>query len=478
MKNKYQLMKKYYYIFLLALISGFLSAQETQGVFSLNEALEYAKVHNYDYINAQTDIEIAEKKVWESTALGLPQVEGSLSNDNYLDIPVTLMPDFISPAVYGVNQNGFGLEPIQPLPSEQQYFPVQFGTKHSANAGVSVNQLLFSGEYIVALRASKTYLGQTERQKVQTEILLIEQVSKSYFLILSLEENLEILDSSLVLNGSLLDETRATFEAGFVEDTDVDQLEVIVNNLEGSIRNIQNEITTARAFLKFYMGIQPEEDIVLTDELNGVLEQLNIDYLLGSQFQVEENIDFILFQTQKDLADLQVDLEKAAYLPSVNAFFSAQTNAMRDSYNFFDGSLPWYPTTVWGFKMTVPIWSSGNRNAKVQQMKLNMKKMDVSEKQLTSSLQLQVQTARNNFSNMYYNYLNRQKNLEVTVKIYNKTNTKYREGMASSFDLNQAQNNFIQANTDYTMSIMDLLQNKIELEKFLTRSADQFEEAK
>ena len=50
--------------------------------------------------------------------------------------------------------------------------------------------------------------------------------------------------------------------------------------------------------------------------------------------------------------------------------------------------------------------------------------------------------------------------------------------MASSFDLNQAQNNFIQANADYTMAIMDLLQNKIELEKFLTRSADQFEEGK
>ncbi len=478
MKNKYQQMKKYYYIFLLAFLPTILSAQETIKVFSLSEALDYALVHNYDYINAQTDIEIAEKKVWESTATGLPQVDGSLSNDNYLDIPVTLMPDFISPSVYGVNINGFGLEPVQPLPDEQQFFPVQFGTKHNATAGISVNQLLFSGEYIVALRASKTYLGQTERQKVQTEILLVEQVSKSYFLILSMEENMEILDSSLVLNKALLDETRATYEAGFVEDTDVDQLEVIVNNLEGSIRNIQNEVRTARAFLKFYMGIQPNEEVVLTDDLNSVLEHLNIDYLLTSPFQVEENIDFILFQTQKDLADLQVDLEKAAYLPTINAFFSAQTNAMRDTYSFFDSSLPWYPTTVWGFKMSVPIWSSGNRNAKVQQMKLNMKKMNVSEKQLTSSLQLQVQTARNNFSNMYYNYLNRQKNLEVTVKIYNKTNTKYREGMASSFDLNQAQNNFIQANTDYTLSIMDLLQNKIELEKFLTRSADQFEEVK
>jgi len=471
-------MRKHYYIILLAIAPFFGMTQETAKVFSLQEAIEYAMIHNYDYINAQTDIDIAEKKVWESTAMGLPQIDGTISNENYIDIPVTLLPDFISPSVYGVNINGFGLEPITPLPEDPQYFPVSFGTKHNVSAGLSVNQLLFSGEYIVGLKASKTYLGQTEKQKAQTEVILIEQVSKSYYLILSLEENLEILDSSLVINKSLLEETRATFEAGFVEDTDVDQLEVIVNNLEGSIRNIQNEITTSRAFLKFYLGISPQESVELSDELNTVLEHLDIDYLMVSPFKVEENIDFIVFQSQKDLADLQLDLEKAAYMPTLNAFFSAQTNAMRDSYSFFNTDLPWYPTTVWGFSMNIPIWSSGNRYAKVQQKKLNMRKMEESEKQLSTSLQLQLQTARNNFSNMYYNYLNRKKNLEVTVKIYQKINTKYREGMASSFDLNQAQNNFIQANTDYTMSIMELLQNKIELEKILTPSADQFKENK
>jgi len=470
-------MRKYYYIIILIMIPFLSFTQETTKVFSLNEALEYAKIHNYDYINAQTDIEIAEKRVWESTALGLPQIDGTIKNENYIDIPITMMPDFIAPVVYGINEYGFGLEPIVPLP-EGQLLPVSFGQKYNASAGVNVNQLLFSGEYLVGLRASKTYLGQTERQKVQTEVILIEQVSKSYYLILSLEENLVILDSSLTINKALLEETRATYEAGFVEDTDVDQLEVIVNNLEGSIRNIKNEVTSSRAFLKFYMGIPPEESVSLTDNLDTVLEQLDIDYLMVSPFQVEENIDFIVFQSQKDLADLQIDLEKAAYMPTLNAFFSAQTNAMRGSYSFFNSELPWYPTTVWGFSMNIPIWSSGNRYAKVQQKKLNMRKMEESEKQLASSLKLQVQTARNNFSNMYYNYLNRQKNLEVTVKIYQKTNTKYREGMASSFDLNQAQNSFIQANTDYTMSIMDLLQNKIELEKFLTRSSDQFKEVK
>ncbi|OYT15546.1 MAG: hypothetical protein B7C24_12450 [Bacteroidetes bacterium 4572_77] len=335
---------------------------------------------------------------------------------------------------------------------------------------------MFSGEYIVALQASKTYLGQTERQKVQTEILLVEQVSKSYFLILSLQDNLRILDTSLKVNEQLFEETKAMYQAGFVEDTDADQLEMIVFNLKASQQNIQNQITTAIAFLKFYMGLAPQAEIQLTDGIDEVLENMNIDYLLQSDFSVNENIDFLLFMQQKALADLQLKREKSTYYPTVNAFFSAKTSAMRDSYDFFDSSLPWYPTTLWGFQMNIPIWSSGSRHAKVQQSKLNLRKLEESQKQLTTSLELQVQTARDNFSNMYYEYLNRKKNLAITIRIYQKTNIKYREGMSSSFDLNQAQNSFIQANTDYTLSIMNLLQNKIELEKFLTKTAALFNE--
>jgi outer membrane protein TolC len=468
-------MKNYFYLFVLFIIPilGW-SQEDGLHVYSLHEAIDYAKIHNYDYINAQTDIEIAEKKVWETTAIGLPQVDGAISNENYIDIPVTLMPDFISPSVYGVNINNFGLTPTSPLPEEAQFFPVQFGTKHNASASVNVNQLLFSGEYIVGLKASKAFLGQTEKQKVQTEVILVEQVSKSYFLILSLSDNLKILDSSLVVNRQLLEETKAMFQAGFVEDTDVDQLDVIVSSLEANIRNIENEKTTAITFLKFYMGLAPESSIELTDRIDDVMNQLDIDYLLGSEFDVNENIDFLLFLQQKELADLQLQRDKSQYLPSLNAFFSAKTNAMRDSYSFFDSSLPWFPTTVWGFQMSIPIFSSGKRSAVVSQSKLNLKKLEESQKQLSTSLQLQVQTARNNFSNKYYEYLNRKKNLELTVRIYQKTQIKYKGGMASSFDLNQAQNSFIQANTDYTLSIMNLLQNKIELEKFLTKTAALF----
>jgi outer membrane protein TolC len=224
--KKHKQMQKYYYLIIISILP-ILGFSQDVASYSLEQALAYAKIHNYDYINAQTDIEIAEEQLWEYKAMGLPQVDAAISNDNFIDIPVTLMPDFISPSIYAVNQHGFGLTPVAPLPEGTQYFPVQFGTKHNASASVNVNQLLFSGEYIVALKSSKALLGKVERQKVQMEVLLTEQVSKSYFLVLSLSDNIRILDSSLKINTDMLEETKVIFETGFVEDTEVDQLAVL-----------------------------------------------------------------------------------------------------------------------------------------------------------------------------------------------------------------------------------------------------------
>mgnify|MGYP000959656501 CR=1 FL=1 len=98
--------------------------------------------------------EIAKKVVNETTSIGLPQINAGISNSHYIDIPTTLMPDFISPAVYGVNQDNFGLTPLVPLSDVAGTFPVKFGTKHNASADLSISQLIFSGEYLIGLRAS------------------------------------------------------------------------------------------------------------------------------------------------------------------------------------------------------------------------------------------------------------------------------------------------------------------------------------
>lgn len=455
------------------LIAFKLGAQENKSqnfAFSVEEAISYGLENNYNLKNAKTDVEIAKKTVKETTAIGLPQVNALISNTNYIDIPTTLMPDFISPAVYGVNQDNFGLIPIVPLPDEAGVFPVKFGTKYNVNAELSVSQLIFSGEYLIALKASKSFLEQSSQALIKTELELKEQISKSYFLVLSLKEQQQILEKTLSANEKLLNETRQMYQNGFAEDTDVAQIEIIVNNLQINVQNLQNQIETAKKSLKMNLGMRLESDLKLTDNLSNLLAASLLNQ--SANFSLDHNIDFQMMQTQIAIADLQFKREKSAYLPQLSAFFNAQSNAMRDEFNFFDSSETWFPTTVWGFNLNIPLWSSGSRSSKVQQAMLGRTKLSESSKQLSDALNLEVQTAENNFQLHNNEYQNSIKNMELSDKIYQKIQTKFKEGLASSFDLIQAHNNFLTASGNYIASIFNVLNDRALLDRLYSRSTN------
>jgi len=133
----------------LILIGLFVNAQQ-DSIYQLdiNQAVNFAVENNINVKNAELDIKKAKWKVWETTAIGLPQVSASSQYQNFPKIPVQLMPNFIAPVVMGINAQYYGLTPIAPPPDDSEKMPVQFGSKHNLDWGISVSQLLFSGEYI------------------------------------------------------------------------------------------------------------------------------------------------------------------------------------------------------------------------------------------------------------------------------------------------------------------------------------------
>lgn len=450
-------MKKLF-IALLFLIAFQLGAQEKTNIsyaFTVEEAIVYGLENNYDFKNSKTDVEIAKKIVKETTAIGLPQMNAALSNTNYINIPTTLVPARM------FNQQA----------PEDEFIALQFGTKHNANAELSVSQLVFSGEYLIALKASKTFLEQSTQAVIKTEQGLREAISKSYFLVLSLREQKQILEKTLATNEKLLIETTQMHENGFVEDTDISQLEIIVNNLNINVQHLENESKTALNYLKMGLGMGLGDELKLTDQLSDLLEASLLSE--SKVFMLYQNIDFQMMQTQIALADLQTKRDQSAYLPQLSAFFNAQTNAMRDEFDFFDSKGVWFPTTVWGFSLNIPIWSSGSRSSKVQQAKLSRVKLDESSKQLNTALKLEVQTAENNFQLHTKEYKNSIKNIALSERIYQKTQMKYKEGLATSFDLIQAHNSFLDASGAYTTSIFNVLNDRVVLNRLYSQSSNE-----
>lgn len=436
---------------LTTILSISLSAVFSQEVynFSLQDAIDFSMENNYDVIYSEKNIGAAKQQMREATAFGLPQLSGQVDYADNIALQTMLLPE----------------EMVQPGQSNE----IQFGAKYSVTAGAYLSQLIFSGKYIVGLQTAKVFMEKASVDFFKDKVAVRQQVANSYYDVLSVEEAMWVLDTTLRVTRKLAEETRLTYEVGFAEDIDVDQLELLVIDLEASKVYAENQRTISHAFLKFYLGLSDQDSLILTDNMKNLIEERQSSPLLKQQFDYTENVDYSSLEKQKQISFMQVKLEKTEYMPTIMANLNIQANAQRDEWNFFSGG-KWYPSSVFGVSLAVPILSSGQRYAKVKQAKIAYEQMEVIEDQLITTLKLQYQTALNEYYNALTVYKNKDKSRKVAEKIFIKTSLKFSEGMASSLDILNTQNQYLRAEQDYITASSALLKAGEELKRLLTKS--------
>jgi hypothetical protein len=147
-------MKKLFILLALVVSAGFIQAQDRQA-FSLEDAIDYALQNSLEIKNAQLNVADAKEQVVERRAIGLPQISAGANYQYFIDIPTQILPDFITPSVYGVLFQEGLVEPFNLSTGEG--VAAQFGTKHNLTAGVDLSTLIFDGSYFIGLKAAKAY---------------------------------------------------------------------------------------------------------------------------------------------------------------------------------------------------------------------------------------------------------------------------------------------------------------------------------
>jgi outer membrane protein len=448
MNHKKRIRIPFYAFAALLLLASSLKAQDAAS-FSLQQSIEYAQRNSYAVINARADVEISKSKILETTSLGLPQVNGEIGFQNFINIPTQVIP-----------ANAFN-----PAADADDLMPVRFGTKWNATAGLQATQLLFDGSYIVALQASKTYAQLAKNQLGKTENDLKADVSQAYYTVLIAGENVNILTKSLTNTEKLLKETTEIYKSGFAEESDVDQLTLLVQNIKNSISRSERQLSLAYKLLKLQMGMDINSEIKVTENLEDIIGKINIENLYNQDLQVNNHVEFKLAEVNKNLMRLNYNKEKIAFLPSVGAFISHQESAFRNQFNFIDSSRPWYPGTVWGVNMKVPIFGSGMKYARTKQAKLEYEKASTMVDFAEQNLKLQAQNAKADLVNAFERLSIEKQNLVLAEKIQHKTLIKYQEGMSSSLDLNQVQNQYLNTQGNYINTLFELLSSKTRFDK-------------
>lgn len=448
MKNK--LMKHRFLIPVLFFMVSSVFGQDNQiRAFSLEEAVAFALDSSYASINAKREIAKAIQQKWETTAQGLPQIDGNISYNNNLKQPVTLIPGEFS-----------GGEP-------GTFIPLTFGTKQNANAVATLNQLIFDGSYLVGLKAAKTFLEYSENYNEKTRLEVRKGVIKAYGSVLLSQDLVEIFENNKANLEKNLEETRAIFENGLTEEESVEQLEITLLDLDNQLNNALRSRAIARQMFNLAIGIDVDTPVILTDDLDTLSEENISLSLLDAELDIEKNVDYKIGENLVEQRNLEMLLQKSKALPRIAAFVNYGTSANSEDFTFFSGDQKWYQSSVLGVSLQIPIFSSGMRSAATKRTKYALDQAKTDFEQTKQQIRLDLTSAKSNYQFAIDNYKNSKRNLELAERVESKNQVKFTEGLSSSFDLRQAQTQLYTAQQQYFQSMLNVINEKANLETVL-----------
>ncbi|GHA23686.1 transporter [Salinimicrobium marinum] len=437
---------------LFILFSLNLAAQETQPQqysLSLEEAVALGLERNYSARNAQKDIEIALKQKWEIIAQGLPQLDATVDYRNNLIQPLSVLPGEL-----------IGEEP-------GTFVALPFSPKHNVTATSTWNQLIFDGSYIVGIQSAKTLLQISRNAKTKTDQEVKSAVINAYGNVLLANESLEILNRNLSTLQKNYDETKAIFENGMAEEEDVEQLEISLLGLNNNLNRTRRMRDIAYEMLNTTLGIPVELEVTLTEDLEDLAMKYYDLGLLEENIPVEENIDYRIAKNTAESAEIQVKLQKAAALPTLTGYVNFGYQAFDQEFNFFSSDQEYYNQSILGVTLNIPILSSGMRGARTQQRKIELEQALLDLEQTENEVKLEINSAKNEYEFSLENLETQRRNLELAERIENKNQIKFFEGLASSFELNEARIQLYTAQQDYLQAMLDVITAKVELENLL-----------
>lgn len=435
----------------LLLFASIVQAQEEKKsyTFSLDQAVTHATTNNRSAINANRDIEMAKKKKWETTASGLPQINGSISYQNNFEIQKSLIPAEI-----------FGGQP-------GTFQEVAFGTKHNATGNLSLTQLLFDGSYIVALQASKTYLQFYENSKKKTDIEVREMIINSYGSFLLADESVQILQKNKKVLEKTLFDTDQTFKNGLIEEENVEQLKITLASVNNNLNYVTRLKDISLKMLKVNLGIEIEDELTLTDKLDD-LTQKNLDLALKStDFNATNNINYVITKNFVEQRNLEMKLEKSKALPSLSAGINFGYNSFGDKFTFFNSDQKYFNYSNLGITLNVPIFSSFARSARTQQAQIALEKAKTDLTETEQKLKLAYQNAKSDYEYSIEQYNSSKESLGLAERIENKQQIKFKEGLSSSFDFTEAQRQLYSSQQTYLQAMVDVINKKAALEKII-----------
>ncbi len=464
-------MKKIFFTYIALLLSVAVFAQQKEThTYSLKEAVDFAIQNNNTVKNARLDETKAKAFNWEILTTGLPQVNASFEYDYYFKTPeipafTNSFSDPNSPINKIINQIGTDLPNVGTLLQQSGggFSNISFFLPNDITTNLSINQLLFDGRYFVGLKARKDLYNVSRFSREMSEQDIKYTVAKAYYQAEAAQEAKSLLLDNLKPIEKLLSDTKAVFEQGLTEELDVNRLELAQATLQSQI-NLQNQMAeVGLANLKFQMGLPLGDEIILKDKLDELKGAADISN--ERKFDAKNRIEYDLLTTSVILKGYDKKQKQGGYYPTISAFLNYGWNTQTQKFGDMFHRANWYQQGLVGLSIKLPIFDSGLKNAQIKQARMEeLKAINDFENFKNASL-LQYQAAESGLNTAISDEAISQKTADLSKKIFNTNQSKFKEGVGSSFELVQSEQDYASNVLKHVQSVMNLLNAKADLDK-------------
>ncbi|MDR0228131.1 MAG: TolC family protein [Flavobacteriaceae bacterium] len=418
------------------LISIAASAQEP---LTLKDALQYALQYKSEAKQATLDIENSQYQIDEVKSNALPHlnVEGNLVNNVKIqEMPLT-------------------------MGGQTQMIP--FGLKWNSQISASASQILFNQAVFMGLKAARTAKDFYVINKELTDEQIIEKVANTYYQVYQSKAMLKTIETTIGSTTKIKDIIENLHKNGLATKIDLDRTKVSLSNLKANRQQIINAIDLQENALKFFMGMDVNQEISLPDATFDIDKSK-----LLTEGNLENRTELHLLDKQKDLLTYKRKSIIADYYPSLAAFGSFAYNGIGDKFPW--GGKPadqvyWVPTSAVGISLKLPIFNGFQTRSKVRQVDIELKKLDVQVSDTKQALALDFKNAQKSIENAMITIAIQEENVSLAKDVLANIQNNYKHGLASLTDLLNAENAYTEADNNNTKARLDFKLAEIQLIK-------------
>jgi outer membrane protein TolC len=319
----------------------------------------------------------------------------------------------------------------------------------------------------VGLQSAKVFLEISKNAKTKTDLEVRKVVIDAYGNVLLAEESITIFERNIAVLEKNLFETTKIYENGLGEEENVEQLQITLSSVQSMLSNTTRLKTLAYQMLNITLGLDVYNPLILTSNLKNLANNNMSLNLLDTEGNPKNTIDYQIAENDTEAKTLMMKLEKSKALPTLDAFINGGYSAFSQDFTFTNSNQDWFGSSLVGINLKIPIFSSGMRSAATQRAKINLEKSKTDLIEIEQRIKLQIASAKSDFKFAIEDYENKKKNLALAERIEHKNQTKFFEGIASSFDLRQAQTQLYATQQELLQAMLDVINSKAELETVL-----------